>query len=100
MSTQKALLLTAKHGHWIIGETPVPTPGPKDVLVKILAAALNPVDWKIRGAFGFLIRQYPAVLGSDGAGTVEEVGEGVAQWKKGDRVCVAYAPIETIHGLT
>ena len=58
-----------------------------ELLVKIHATALNPVDWKIR-EYAYFITEYPAVLGTDSAGTVEEVGEGVTGFAKGDKVCV------------
>ncbi len=49
MSTQNlALFLTAQHGDWVVRATAIPTPGPKDVLVKVIATALNPVNWKIQ----------------------------------------------------
>jgi NADPH:quinone reductase-like Zn-dependent oxidoreductase len=41
-----------------------------------------PWAWKLTGAS----QRYPAILGSDSAGVVEELGEGVTGWKKGDRV--------------
>ena len=85
MPEQKAVLLTAKHGPFEVGTVPIPEPGPGEVLYKVQAAALNPVDWKI-AAFGFMVEKFPAILGGDGAGIVEEVGEGVTNLKKGDRV--------------
>ena len=88
MSTQKALLLTAKQGSWQVGEAAVPTPGPNDVLVKIMATGLNPIDWKIQ-TYGLFLETYPAVLGSEAAGVVEAVGEGVTEFKRGDRVLVS-----------
>lgn len=84
-TTQKALLLPKKQGQWIVGERPVPIPGPKDVLIKITAAALNPVDWKIQ-ALGFVIESYPWVGGQDGAGIIEEIGSEVTNVAKGDTV--------------
>ena len=87
MSTQKALLLTAKNGDWVVGDVPIPKPGPKDVLIKVMAAGLNPVDWKI-AAYDFFIQEYPAVLGTDAAGVVAKVGAGVTNVAVGDRVCV------------
>ncbi|OBZ79326.1 Protein TOXD [Grifola frondosa] len=82
---QKALFLQAKHGHFVVGTREVPAPAAGEVLVKVEATALNPVDWKIQKYGGF-ITDYPAVLGEDAAGIVEEVGEGVTSFKKGDRV--------------
>ncbi|KAF8188627.1 chaperonin 10-like protein [Pholiota molesta] len=75
-SMQKALILTKKFGDFTrAGE----------VLVKIIATSLNPVDWKIQ-KYGIIIENYPAILGTDVSGEVEEVGEGVIEFKKGDRV--------------
>ncbi|KAI8999071.1 GroES-like protein [Trametes punicea] len=83
--TQKALILPEKQGQWKLTELPVPTPGPKEVLVKITAAALNPVDWKIQ-TFGALVKDYPFVSGTDGAGIVQEVGSEVTNVAKGDKI--------------
>ena len=85
MSAQKALILPEKGGNWTIGENTIPTPGPKDVLVKIMSAALNPIEWKIQ-AFGILITDFPAVLGSDIAGTIVQLGDGVTNLAVGDRM--------------
>lgn len=82
---QKALLLPVKQGQFEVGETTIPTPGPKDVLVKITATALNPVDWKIQ-AYGIFISNYPCVLGTDAAGIVEDVGSEVSNVAKGDKI--------------
>ncbi|KAH9894848.1 GroES-like protein [Cubamyces lactineus] len=84
--TQKALILRAPQAEWELGESPVPTPGPNEVLVKIVATALNPLDWKIRGALSFLIGSYPFVGGTDGAGIVEEIGSEVKTITKGDKI--------------
>ncbi|KAJ3901126.1 chaperonin 10-like protein [Lentinula edodes] len=85
MATQQSLVLESKQGNFIISERPIPHLEPGELLVKVQAAGLNPVDWKIQAA-GFLVESYPAVLGSDVAGDVEQVGEGVEGWAKGDRV--------------
>ncbi|KAG1823602.1 GroES-like protein [Suillus subaureus] len=84
---QKALVLTQKQGNFELSSRSIPSPGAGQLLVKIQSAALNPVDWKIKdtGILG-LVTHYPAVLGSDIAGIVEEVGEGVENFRKGDRV--------------
>jgi len=82
---QKALVLTSKGGALEIQSIPKHKPGPSEILIKVHSAALNPVDYKIRnGAFDIQI--YPAVLGTDIAGEVDEIGEGVEEFKKGDRV--------------
>ncbi|PCH39326.1 GroES-like protein [Wolfiporia cocos MD-104 SS10] len=83
--SQNSLLLTAKQGSFAVGTTPIPKPGPGQVLIKIQSAALNPLDWKIQ-AYGLFIEKFPSVLGNDIAGTIEAVGEGVTGFAKGDRV--------------
>ncbi|RDX56961.1 GroES-like protein [Lentinus brumalis] len=85
MSTQKALYIPEKGAPFKIGEAPVYEPGPKEVLVKIQATALNPVDWKVH-AWGILVTKYPFILGTDAAGVVERVGAEVKNFAKGDRV--------------
>jgi NADPH2:quinone reductase len=68
-----------------LGELPVPKAGPGEIVVRIKAAGLNPVDYKV-ALNGHPAWAYPFVPGVDGAGIVEMVGEGVTQWKPGDRV--------------
>ena len=87
-TTQKALYLPESGGKWYVGEAPVSKPGPQDVLVKVLATALNPVDWKLVSDpfLTSLIQEYPFISGTDGAGIVEEVGEEVTTLKKGDKM--------------
>jgi len=82
---QKALVLPEKQGNWIVGTSEVPIPGPGQLLVKIEVAALNPADWKIQ-VRGYFIDNYPAIVGSDAAGTVVQVGEGVQGFVPGDKV--------------
>lgn len=82
---QKALLLPAKFADFVVGPKSIPKPGPGELLVKVHSTSLNPVDWKIH-KYGFLVENFPAVLGIDLAGDVEEVGEGVTAFVKGDRV--------------
>jgi NADPH:quinone reductase-like Zn-dependent oxidoreductase len=70
-----------------LAEVAMPVPGPEDVLVRIKAASVNPVDTKIaRGYGGPSQRPLPHVLGRDGAGTVVEVGSAVTSFKPGDEV--------------
>jgi len=69
-------------------ETADPQPGPGQVLVRVEAIGINPVDTYIRsGSYGK--RPLPYTPGSDAAGTVEIVGEGVLAVKAGDRVYLA-----------
>ena len=65
-----------------------PTAGPGEVLVRVLAAGVNPIDWKIRsGATASrFTTTFPAILGYDFAGTVQALGEGVTGFAAGDRV--------------
>ena len=71
-----------------IEDIPVPTPGPGQVLVRIKAAGVNPVDTYIRaGIYGQ--RPIPYTPGMDGAGTVEAVGGEVKKRRVGDRVYLA-----------
>ncbi|KDR68605.1 hypothetical protein GALMADRAFT_1037218 [Galerina marginata CBS 339.88] len=87
-STQKALFLEKQAGDLVISETAVHKPGPGDVLIKIQATSLNPVDWKIWKApkYAGFLKDFPAILGTAVAGDIEEVGEEVEEFKKGDRV--------------
>lgn len=83
--TQKALILNKKQGDFVISTIPVPKPGKDEVLVKIVSSALNPVDWKIQ-KYGWWIEEYPSIFGTDIAGEVVELGEGVSKFAVGDRV--------------
>lgn len=83
--TQNALVCFAIGEPFKIIERPVPKPGPSQVLVKIISAALNPVDELIR-AKGIVVSTYPAICGSDAVGTVSALGENVDNLKVGDRV--------------
>jgi NADPH:quinone reductase len=69
-------------------ELPKPTAGPGEVLVRVEAASVNPMDWRIAaGEFeGQLAHTFPLVLGVDAAGTVEAVGERVERFAIGDAV--------------
>ena len=66
-------------------EAPRPAPGATEVLVRVAAAGVNPVDWKVRMRGGFL-GDPPFTVGWDVAGVVEEVGFGVTRFSPGDRV--------------
>lgn len=87
---QHGFFLESSGGKFAVKTKSVPAPGPGDVLVKVEAAALNPVDWKIQ-AYKLDFLAFPAVLGTDAAGTVEDVGEGVTSLKKGDKMFVLFS---------
>lgn len=69
-------------------EIPVPKVLPNQVLVKLKASSVNPVDFKIRSGFfaGQMTKSFPFTLGWEGAGIITEVGEGITQYKVGDEV--------------
>ncbi len=70
-------------------EAPRPQPGPGEVLVRVEAAGVNPVDWKTRSGGGQAKKigeRFPLVLGWDLSGTVEEVGPEVEELAAGDEV--------------
>jgi NADPH:quinone reductase-like Zn-dependent oxidoreductase len=83
--TQKALLLKSAKGPFTVETIDTPRPGPGEILVKVRATSLNPIDWKIQ-KYGSIVNKYPAVVGIDPAGDVEELGEGVMGVSTGDRV--------------
>ena len=71
-----------------VGDFPAPKTGPSDILVRVHAASVNPVDFKLRDGKLRLLRRYrfPLILGHDCAGEVVQVGEDVTQFKVGDRI--------------
>ena len=73
-----------------IADVPMPEPEPGEVRIRIKAVSLNPADWKFANDHkpGWL---YPHPLGLDGAGVIDGVGAGVADWKPGDRVVLHHS---------
>ncbi len=71
-----------------MGEVKRPAPLPTEVLVRVYAGGVNPVDWKTRSGTGMadVLGEPPFILGWDVAGVVEEVGYGVTTVAPGDRV--------------
>lgn len=69
-------------------EAPQPQPGPGEVLVRVAAAGVNPIDWKVRAGYlqAYMPVELPHILGYDLAGTVAAVGSGVAGVTPGDEV--------------
>ncbi|KAH1130850.1 hypothetical protein J1N35_002228 [Gossypium stocksii] len=69
-------------------EVPIPTPNQGEILLKLEATSLNPVDWKIQKGMlrPFLPRKFPYIPATDVAGEVIKVGPGVTNYKAGDKV--------------
>lgn len=88
MTTQRALWLPKIGAEFTLGKNEIPEPGPGEVLVKLEASALNPLDVVIQKSGFFEITEYPAVLGEEGAGVVQKVGNGVTNLAQGDKVFV------------
>jgi NADPH:quinone reductase-like Zn-dependent oxidoreductase len=67
---------------------PDPQPGPGEVRIRVLAASVNPVDWKMRSgdARDRFPVNFPGILGRDVAGVVESLGDGVQDFAEGDKV--------------
>jgi len=73
----------------VIEEVEIATPGPRDVLVKLMASGVCHSDWHIlKGEWG--TAQFPILLGHEGAGIVEAVGADVARLRPGDHVILSW----------
>src|SRR5262245_58711216 len=69
-----------------VGDLPQPTPKAGEILIKVAAAALNPIDTYIRAGAVAMPLPKPLITGTDAAGTVAAVGPNVKRFKTGDRV--------------
>ena len=69
-------------------EYPDPVPGPGEVLVRVAAASVNPIDYKRRAGLtkDFYPLQFPSLIGVDMSGTVVKIGPGVDGFSAGDQV--------------
>lgn len=89
-TTMRAAVLTefGDPGVLHIGRVPRPVPIPTEVLVRVHAAGVNPVDWKTRRGLSGIdeLTRPPVVVGWDVAGVVEEVGFGATKFTVGDEV--------------
>lgn len=77
-------------------ELPAPRPKPNEILVRLHAAGVNPYDWKVANGVlaGVVPIEFPLILGFDGAGMVEAVGEEVTDYRPGDAVFgLFWAPV-------
>ena len=72
----------------VFGELADPVPGRNDVLIRVAAASVNPVDWKVREGRLKIItgKRFPMIMGVELSGSVVSVGADVADLKPGDRV--------------
>lgn len=75
-----------------IVQSPVPTPGKGEVLIRVICSGCNPKDWKL-----VVYESQPLNSGDDIAGIVESVGPDVIEFKSGDRVA-AFHPMRTSGG--
>lgn len=85
----KAILMTAAGGVDVLqlADIPLPElPSPNHIRVKLAAAGINPLDTKLRKNPLYYPNDLPCVLGCDGAGKVDAVGENVQRFKPGDEV--------------
>lgn len=72
----------------LLDDLPIPQVGPNGVLVRVKAASVNPVDWKLRSGLLDAVRPvvFPVIWGMDLSGVVTEVGTAVTLFKPGDEV--------------
>ena len=80
-------------------DLPLPEVKENEILVKIKAAGINPVDWKIREGYikDLFPYDFPIILGWDAAGIVKQAGSKVTRFKKGDEI-FAYCRKPSVHG--
>jgi NADPH:quinone reductase-like Zn-dependent oxidoreductase len=83
----RAVIVKEYGGTPVVAEIPTPQPGPHQVLIKLRAAGVNPMDGRLAsGAQPSEAATFPMVLGADGAGIVETIGEGETRFSPGHRV--------------
>jgi NADPH:quinone reductase-like Zn-dependent oxidoreductase len=88
--TMKAIRIHNYGGPEVLQYEDAPRPEPQagEVLVRVHAAGVNPIDWKVREGHmkDFWPHKFPLILGWDLSGVVEELGRGVSRFKIGDEV--------------
>lgn len=92
----KAILMRAPGAPEVLQQAECAQPeinAPTQVLVRIRAAGVNPVDTKLRSRGTYYPERMPAILGCDGAGVIEAVGAAVTDFKVGDEVYYCYGGI-------
>lgn len=102
-STMKAMTYSQYGGTEVLTQTerPVPKVSPGAVLIRVMAAGVNPVDWKVMsgGLDPFMDVSFPVVPGWDVAGVVEAVGFDTPEFQVGDEV-YSYGRRDTVQGGT
>ncbi|CAK0767724.1 NADPH:quinone reductase [Gammaproteobacteria bacterium] len=92
----KAVMMTAVGGPEVLEVRKVPLPTidrGNQLLVRLKAAGINPVDTKLRSRGTYYPDRLPTILGCDGAGVVEEVGPQVRRFRPGDEVFFCFGGI-------
>src|SRR6266436_4234408 len=88
--TMKAIRIHNYGGPEVLQYEDAPRPKPQagEVLIRVHAAGVNPIDWKVREGHvkDFWSHKLPLILGWDLSGVVEELGRGVSRFKIGDEV--------------
>jgi NADPH:quinone reductase-like Zn-dependent oxidoreductase len=69
-------------------DAPRPQPREDEVLIRVHATSVNPIDWKVRAGYmkDFLPHSFPLILGWDVSGVIEKAGSNASQFRKGDEV--------------
>src|SRR5258707_14583278 len=81
----RAVTVTEYGGTPAVAEIPAPEPGARQILIRLRAAGMNPMDlWLASGAWKPMAATFPMVLGADGAGVVEKLGEGTSKYSVRD----------------
>src|SRR5258707_12322441 len=95
----RAITIDAYQTRPQLQEMPKPQPSEGEILIRLHAAGVNPMDWKARdGTYQqWWPAEFPVVLGFDGAGVVEQAGAGVSAFRPGDAVFGQFMPQRVHH---
>ncbi|THV02596.1 GroES-like protein [Dendrothele bispora CBS 962.96] len=85
VETRQKVLVLDENFEFSVQDRPIPKVQDGELLIKVIATALNPGDWKIQ-RWGVKFGGQPVIPGMDTAGVVEEVGQNVVGFQKGDRI--------------